>query len=93
MIQPQNGMFTGTNSKQSNAKRSSLKSWIVRGRLLLEKEARGFRQKTLKFGLNESQAQNENCGWSFIYIVLVIDYCASERVKISPACRALTISP
>jgi len=28
----------------------------------------------------------------FIYIVLVIDYYASEMVKISPACRALTIS-
>ena len=49
MIQPQNGMFTGTNSKQSNAKRSSLKSWIVRGTLLLEGEGpEGFDRKTFR---------------------------------------------
>jgi hypothetical protein len=55
---------------------------------------KGTRQKNSKFGLNESPAQNENYGGLFrIYTVLVIDYCASETVKISPPCKALTISP
>jgi hypothetical protein len=53
-------------------------------------------EKPSKFGLNESPAQNENYGGLFdihIYTILVIDYCSSEMVKISLACRALTISP
>jgi hypothetical protein len=52
----------------------------------------GPAEKTSKMRLYESLAQNENCGCLFIYIVLVIDYCTSQMVKISSACRALTIS-
>jgi hypothetical protein len=51
-------------------------------------------KKPSKLALNESPAQNENYGGLFrIYTVLVIEYCASEMVIISPPCKALTISP
>ena len=54
---------------------------------------RGTRQKNLQNwdSMNRRRRMKIMVAY-FIYTVLVIDHCAWEMVKISPACRALTIS-
>jgi hypothetical protein len=61
--------------------------------ILLKVGPRGFRQKNLQNwdSMNRRRRMKIMVAY-FIYTVLVIDHCAWEMVKISPACRALTIS-
>ena len=55
---------------------------------------RGFRQKNLQNwdSMNRRRRMKIMVAY-FTYTVLVIDYCGWKMVKISRACRALTISP